>query len=105
MIGKHCDGGYAEYIAVPERNGVHLPETVSFETGAVLMCSAATSFHALRKAQLHAGETVAVFGAGGLGMSAVQLAYAMGASAVYAVDIDRRIVYWGPSADLKGDIL
>ena len=88
MIGKHRDGGFAEYIAVPARNAVHLPEAVSFETGAVIMCSSSTSFHALRKAQLEAGETVAIFGAGGLGMSAIQLAYAMGALSVYAVDID-----------------
>lgn len=89
MIGKHCDGGYAEYIAVPARNAVILPEEVSFEEGAVLMCSSSTSFHALRKAQLQAGETVAVFGAGGLGMSAIQLAHTMGALHVYAVDISQ----------------
>ena len=87
MIGKHRDGGYAEYITVPARNAVPLPDAVSFEQGAVLMCSTSTSFHALRKARLRAGETVAVFGAGGLGMSAIQLAYAMGASAVFAIDI------------------
>jgi threonine dehydrogenase-like Zn-dependent dehydrogenase len=51
------------------------------------MCSSATSLHALHKARLKAGETVAVFGAGGLGMSAIQLAYALGAAAVFAVDI------------------
>lgn len=89
MIGKHCDGGYAEYIAVPARNAVIIPEEVSFEEGAVLMCSSSTSFHALRKAQLRAGETVAVFGAGGLGVSAIQLALTMGALYVYAVDISR----------------
>jgi propanol-preferring alcohol dehydrogenase len=88
MIGKHRDGGFAEYIAVPARNAVPLPEAISFETGAVLMCSSSTSFHALRKAQLKAGETVAIFGAGGLGISAVQLARTMGALTVYAVDID-----------------
>jgi D-arabinose 1-dehydrogenase-like Zn-dependent alcohol dehydrogenase len=88
MIGKDCDGGFAEYIALPAANAVPLPEEISFETGAVLMCSAATSFHALRKARLQAGETVAVFGAGGLGASAVQLAYTMGAARVFAVDID-----------------
>ena len=89
MIGKHRDGGYAEYIAVPARNAVTLPDAVSFEQGAVLMCSTSTSFHALRKARLKAGETVAVFGAGGLGMSAIQLAYAMGASTVFAIDISQ----------------
>ncbi|MDX2447545.1 MAG: zinc-binding dehydrogenase [Desulfobacterales bacterium] len=87
MIGKHRDGGYAEYITVPARNAVPLPDAVSFEQGAVLMCSTSTSFHALRKARLRAGESVAVFGAGGLGMSAIQLAFTMGASAVFAIDI------------------
>jgi len=88
MIGKHRDGGYAEFIAVPARSVVHLPEEVPFEHGAALMCSSATSFHALRKSRLQAGETVAVFGAGGLGMSAIQIARAFGALEVYAVDIN-----------------
>ena len=88
MLGKHCDGGYAEFISVPERNAVPLPDVVSFEQGAALMCSSSTSFHALRKARLQPGETVAIFGAGGLGMSAIQLARAFGALAVYAVDIN-----------------
>jgi len=88
MLGKHCDGGYAEYISVPARNAFRLPDEVSFEHGAVMMCSSATSYHALRKGRLQPGETVAVFGAGGLGMSAVQLARAFGALDVYAVDIE-----------------
>jgi propanol-preferring alcohol dehydrogenase len=87
MIGKHTDGGYAEYIAVPARNAVPLPPEVPFEQGAVAMCSSSTSFHALLKSRLQAGETVAVYGAGGLGMSAIQLARVMGALQVYAVDI------------------
>jgi D-arabinose 1-dehydrogenase-like Zn-dependent alcohol dehydrogenase len=87
MIGHHADGGYAEYIAVPERNAVPLPDKISFEQGATLMCASATSFHALRKSRLAAGETVAVFGAGGLGMSAIQLARAFGALDVFAVDV------------------
>jgi propanol-preferring alcohol dehydrogenase len=88
MLGKHCDGGYAEYIAVPALNAVPLHDEVSFEQGAILMCSSATSFHALRKGGLAPGETVAVFGAGGLGISAIQLAHAFGALRVYAVDIN-----------------
>jgi propanol-preferring alcohol dehydrogenase len=88
MLGKHCDGGYAEYIVVPARNAVLLPEEVSFEHGAALMCSSATSFHALRKARLAPGESVAVFGVGGLGMSAIQLARAFGALDIFAVDIN-----------------
>jgi propanol-preferring alcohol dehydrogenase len=98
MLGKHRDGGYADFIAVPARNAVLLPEAVSFEHGAVLMCSASTSYHALRKARLEPGETVAIFGVGGLGMSAVQLARAFGALNVYAVDID------GSKLELASDL-
>jgi propanol-preferring alcohol dehydrogenase len=88
MIGHFRDGGWADYIAVPERNAVHLPDEIPFEHGAVLMCSSATSLHALRKARLTGGESVAVFGVGGLGMSAIQLARALGAIDVFAVDLD-----------------
>ena len=88
MLGKDCAGGYAEYVCVPAWNAVHLPTEVPFEQGAVSMCSSATAFHALRKGRMQSGETVAVFGAGGLGMSALQLAHIFGALDVYAVDID-----------------
>jgi len=88
MLGKDRDGGYAEYISVPAANAIRLPDSVPFEQGAVAMCSSATVFHALRKGRLKTGESVAVFGVGGLGMSAIQLAKAFGALAVYAVDID-----------------
>lgn len=87
MIGHHVDGGYAEYIAMPVRNAVPLPEEISFEEGATLMCASATALHALRRGRVKEGETVAVFGVGGLGLSAVQLAKALGAVEVYAVDI------------------
>jgi len=87
MIGKNRDGGYAEYIVVPARNAFRLPDNLPFEHGAILMCSSSTAYHALRKGRLQPGETVAVFGVGGLGMSAIQLARAMGALDVYAVDI------------------
>ena len=87
MIGHHIDGGYAEYIAMPARNAVPLPEEISFEEGATLMCASATALHALRKGRVKDGETVAVFGVGGLGLSAIQLAKALGAVEVYAVDI------------------
>lgn len=90
MIGKHRDGGYAEFIRVPARSVFLLPDEIPFAHGAIMMCSSATAFHALRKARMQAGETVAVFGAGGLGLSAVQLAQAMGALRVFAIDISER---------------
>jgi propanol-preferring alcohol dehydrogenase len=88
MLGHYTNGGYAEYISVPARNAIHLPDEIPFEQGATLMCASATAFHALKKSRLKAGERVAIFGAGGLGQSAVQLAKAFGALEVYAVDIN-----------------
>jgi len=89
MLGHYTNGGYAEYIAVPARNAIVLPAEIPFEQGATLMCASATAFHALRKSRLKAGETAAVFGVGGLGMSAIQLAKAFGALDVFAVDINQ----------------
>ena len=88
MIGKHRDGGYAEFIVVPERSVFVLPDEIPFEQGAIVMCSSATSLHALKKARLATGESVAIFGVGGLGISAVQLAKHLGAGRVFAVDIN-----------------
>lgn len=88
MVGHHRPGGWAEFIVVPERNAVLLPPGIPFPHAAVLMCSSATALHALKRGRVSAGDRVAVFGAGGLGMSAVQLARALGASEVFAVDLD-----------------
>jgi propanol-preferring alcohol dehydrogenase len=87
MLGHHVDGGYAEYVTVPARNAIPLPEEIPFEEGATLMCASATALHALYRGRVKAGETVAIFGVGGLGLSAIQLAKALGAVEVYAVDI------------------
>jgi propanol-preferring alcohol dehydrogenase len=88
MIGKYRDGGYAEFIVMAARSVFRLPDEIPFEQGAILMCSSATSLHALNKARLRAGESVAVFGVGGLGLSAIQLAKVFGAREVFAVDIN-----------------
>ena len=88
MVGKYRDGGFAEYIVVPERSVFCLPDEIPFEQGAIMMCSSATSLHALNKTKLKAGETITIFGVGGLGISAVQLARTFCAGEVYAVDIN-----------------
>ena len=90
MIGKLRDGGFAEFIAVPARSAFHLPDEIPFKHGAIMMCSTATSFHALNKTGLKRGDTIAIFGVGGLGISAVQLAKIFGAGKMFAVDINAR---------------
>lgn len=88
MIGKHRDGGYAEFVTIPGRNAFLLPDEIPFEIGAIMMCSSATVLHALNKARLKPGESVAIFGFGGLGFSALQLARAFDCDQVYVVEIN-----------------
>jgi 2-desacetyl-2-hydroxyethyl bacteriochlorophyllide A dehydrogenase len=99
MIGKHRDGGYAQFARIPARSLFVLPDEIPFAQGAIMMCSSATSLHALRKARLQGGESVVIFGFGGLGYSAVQLAKALGAGDVFAVDLNpvklRLAADWG----------
>src|SRR5690625_7450048 len=90
MLGKDMHGGYAEYGVVPAVNAIAVPDGVAAEVAAVMMCSTATVFHALRRARAAAGDRVAVFGAGGLGLSGVQLARIGGAAREDAVGIDRK---------------
>ncbi len=87
MIGLDRQGGYAEAIVVPARNAFPIPEPVTTAAAAVMMCATTTALHALRRGAMHSGDRVAVIGAGGLGISAVQLAVAFGAAEVYAVDV------------------
>ena len=87
MIGKHRDGGYAESIVVPAFNAVPIPENVSVEAAAIMMCSTATAYHALRVANVGPGSRVALLGFGGLGASALRLSAFLGASAIAAVDV------------------
>jgi propanol-preferring alcohol dehydrogenase len=88
MIGKHRDGGYAEFVKVPARSVFALPDEIAFAHGAIMMCSSATALHALNKARLKPGESVAIFGFGGLGYSALQLARALDCGTIYVVELN-----------------
>jgi propanol-preferring alcohol dehydrogenase len=88
--GREYSGGYGEYVGVPlaDRNVVHLPDEVSFRDGAALGCRFMTSFHGMvDRAQVQAGEWVAVYGCGGIGLSAINIANALGAQ-VIGVDLN-----------------
>ena len=89
MLGKDRDGGFAEMIVVPAVNAVPIPDEVPLSEAAVMMCSTATAFHALRLADVANDDSVAILGFGGLGASAVQLAGVFGAREIYAVDLIR----------------
>ena len=52
MFGKSRDGGYAEFVLASQTSVFRLPAGIPFEQGAILMCSSATSLHALKKARI-----------------------------------------------------
>jgi len=90
-IGRACDGGYAELMKLPARNFLKLPETLDWKAHpaeiGVITDAIATPVKVVRHANIKAGETVAVFGAGGgLGIHMLMLAKWAHAR-VIAVDI------------------
>jgi len=86
ITGVMVDGGYAEYAKAPASHVVRVPETLSSEQAAPLLCAGVTVHRALKQANLRAGQRLAVFGVGGLGHIAVQIGRAAGAE-VTAVDV------------------
>jgi threonine dehydrogenase-like Zn-dependent dehydrogenase len=86
VFGSSGHGAHAKYMRVPVSTLVPLPDKLSFTTGAAISCGTGTAYGALRRLQLQGGETIAIFGQGPVGLSATQLATAMGAR-VIALDI------------------
>ncbi len=87
MLGNHIDGAYAEYIKVPAKDVCHLPDEIPLEEGSIIADAISTPFHAVKnRAQVKPGDTVVVFGCGGIGINIVQVAAAVGGS-VIAVDV------------------
>jgi D-arabinose 1-dehydrogenase-like Zn-dependent alcohol dehydrogenase len=87
--GMNYWGGYAQYVHVPNAEGnlVILPESMDFVSAASLGCRFVTAYHGLiDQVKVRAGEWVAVYGCGGVGLSAIQIASSIGAN-VIAVDI------------------
>jgi alcohol dehydrogenase, propanol-preferring len=72
---------------MPAKNLVRLPKNVPFSVGAILTDAVTTPFHALvDRAVLKPGESIAIYGAGGLGLHAVQIARIAGAKQIFVVD-------------------
>ena len=85
--GLNVAGGFAEYVVADAHFAVRLPDGVDPVTTAPVMCAGVTAYGAIRRADLRAGERLAVFGCGGLGLYAVQIAARMGVD-VLAIDRD-----------------
>lgn len=86
ITGVTVDGGFAEFIKAKASHTTKLPDNLSFAEAAPLLCAGLTVHNALKKADAQAGQKLAVFGVGGLGHVAIQLAKAKGAEVV-AVDV------------------
>src|SRR6267154_515910 len=86
VYGVTGHGAHARYMKVPASTLVPLPDALSFETGAAISCGTGTAYGALRRMNLSGADTIAIIGQGPVGLSATQLAVAMG-ERVIAVDV------------------
>src|SRR5712671_1500328 len=82
VYGVTAHGGHADYLKVPVRTLVPLPEELSFAEGAAVACGTGTAYGALRRMKIVGGDTLAVFGQGPVGLSATVLGVAMGARVI-----------------------
>lgn len=82
VYGVTAHGGHADYLRVPVRTLVPLPEELSFAEGAAVACGTGTAYAALKRMKLCGGDTLAVFGQGPVGLSATVLGAAMGARVI-----------------------
>lgn len=76
--GMAYDGGYADHVIVPKSALASIPDDLSAEDAAPLLCAGITTFHALRESGARPGDLVAILGIGGLGHLGVQFARRMG---------------------------
>lgn len=87
-LGIDIDGGYADYLKIPARNLVKLPDSISFAEGSVITDALSTAFHAVTKLNLAKDEHVVVIGSGVLGLNAIQVAAKIYGTKVIAVDTE-----------------
>jgi threonine dehydrogenase-like Zn-dependent dehydrogenase len=85
-IGFEWDGGFAEYLLVPEACCHSLPDDISFEVGSLLVDMLGTPFRGVKRARLLPGDQVAVWGAGPIGLGALMVASSVGAR-VASIDL------------------
>ncbi|SEC87912.1 zinc-binding dehydrogenase [Pseudomonas anguilliseptica] len=78
FVGSSCDGGYAEMMIARATGLVSIPDELSSEEAAPILCAGIATFNALKKCGAQAGDSVVILGIGGLGHMAVQYARRMG---------------------------
>jgi alcohol dehydrogenase, propanol-preferring len=94
MFGNDLDGAFAEYLVAPAAECFTLPDSLPLAEASVISDAVTTPFHGLRnRARIQAGETVVIYGCGGIGLNAVQVAVLLGAI-VIAVDLSLEKLDW-----------
>lgn len=87
-IGLFQDGGYAEYVLVPNVKFLVKVEGIDLDAASSLACSGLTAYTAIKKANTNSQQYLVIIGAGGLGLMGVQLARALTSSNIICVDLD-----------------
>jgi alcohol dehydrogenase, propanol-preferring len=86
MPGNHIDGAYAEFVTVPAKDVLPLPDELPLESACLIADAVSTPYHAVvNRGDVRAGQKIVVLGCGGVGVNVVQIAAAVGAE-VWAVD-------------------
>ena len=99
-LGINIDGGFADYVAVPESHMFPIKAETPVEEAVMLGSALPASVHAARRAGVRGGDRVVVTGVGSIGLTICQVARAMGATSVVAVDIaDDRLDAAAPWTD------
>jgi len=86
ITGVTVNGGYAEFIKAPASHATRIPDSVSSVQAAPLFCAGVTVYRAIMQGKPQRGQRLAVFGVGGLGHLAIQIAVHLGLE-VSAVDV------------------
>lgn len=87
-MGLDYDGGWADYIVVPQQSVVAIPENLPFDQACIIPDALSTPWAAIsHTAKVRAGQSAAVWGVGGLGLHAVLLLRMIGAAPIIAVDV------------------
>lgn len=88
-LGSRCDGGFAEYVAVPVRNLIELPERISYSAAAMLE-PAAVGIHALKRINMQAVKSAVIFGTGTIGVLMAQWLRILGVQEILLVGTNSR---------------
>jgi propanol-preferring alcohol dehydrogenase len=103
-VGYELNGGHAEYVLVPEKNLLHIPEDITFEAATLIWDGIGASYGSIKRLNVNAKDTVAVFGCGPIGLGAINNCKFLGATVV-ALDLlkERRDIAKNIGADYTLD--